>query len=154
MTEQKTAPKISRERHELRATIEEIRGYLQRPRPEPGSDKALTWASSLSGLLVQLHDQTSRMFRDEERMGLHPRLIEQYPHAAHEISALRTEHDRILCDFRMILGAAMIYTEGKQPENPQLRRWTESTIDRLFEHDHEETDLVARLALQDLGGRG
>jgi hypothetical protein len=45
----------------------------------------------------------------------------------------------------------MVYSEGNQPANPQLRRWVSSVLDQLSQHEEEETDLFQQLQYQELG---
>ncbi|UCE03775.1 MAG: CBS domain-containing protein [Candidatus Latescibacterota bacterium] len=135
---------IIEEHRELIRMVEELKGFLKLPRPDPGEHEAITWASGLGEKLLKLHDSLCAHFRVEEESGALDELERRHPHAVKEIQALQEEHEQILHDLRAIMGAAMVYAEGKTPESPQLRRWTLTAIDQLVRHERRESDLISR----------
>jgi hypothetical protein len=152
MTEVRTKfEKILEEHRQLRCTIDELREFLQAPRPEIGHKGYHTWASSLAEKLTGLHSMVYRHFREEERSGFLEELLEVHPQAERTVDVLRRDHDRILADFRAVLGATLVYAEGKAPERPQLRQWTLAVLDQLSQHESDETELVQKLTYHDLG---
>jgi len=135
----------------MRRAIEDLIGFLDAPRPGVGERGSHGWAAGMAERLMQLHDMLFRHFRAEEMSESLRELSVQRPHIHRAFEALRLDHDRILAELRSILGAAMIYSEGKPPENPQLRRWTLTMLDRLSRHEHEETELFQRVLYHDTG---
>jgi iron-sulfur cluster repair protein YtfE (RIC family) len=155
MSETKTNFDTIVDQHQqLRRMIAELRAFLEEPRPEVGAKGSHSWASSLTEMLLRLHDKLFRHFREEERSGFLDELEREYPRAMHEIATLRSDHDRLLGDLRAILSAGMTYAEGKQPGNPQLRRWVVSLLDQISQHESEETELMQRLLVRDIGRGG
>ncbi|MFQ5876676.1 MAG: hemerythrin domain-containing protein [Acidobacteriota bacterium] len=142
---------VLEQHRELRSLIKEMKRFLDRPRPEIGQRGSHTWASTLAGDLLHLHDSVFRHFREEERSGFLEEIETRHPPAIRAIKMLRNEHDRILAELRELLGAAMIYSEGKSPESPRLRRWTLSILDRIAQHEYEETELFQELQYLNLG---
>ena len=128
----------------LRRRVEDLKSFLHEPRPEPGGSLARVWASQLSEQLLQLHDQLCAHFHEEEESGALHELARQHPWAFQGIQALQAEHEHILRELRAIVSAALVYGEGRTPESPQLRRWTQSVLDQLVRHEVEEGDLIAR----------
>ena len=137
--------------HSMQNAIEDLKGFLDEPRPGVGKRGSHSWAAGMAEKLMQLHDRLFRHFRAEEMSESLRDLSVNRPHIHRSFEALRLDHDRILADLRSILGAAMIYSEGKPPENPQLRRWALSVLDRLSRHEHEETELFQRVLYHDTG---
>jgi hypothetical protein len=136
---------------ELKVQIRELNTYLEYPRPDVEDTSAHTWATDLTGRLVEFQNSLFHHFRGEERSGLMEEMIQRFPQALPAITTLRTEHGRILQDLNSILSAAMTYSQGQMPENPHIRRWTSSLLDRLSHHENEETELMQGLIYQDLG---
>ena len=139
------------EHKELRTLLGELLSFLDEPRPELQSADAGHWASSLTEQLLNLHNKVSHHFREEEASGVLEDLEENYPRASRSIGALRTDHDRILADFRAVLPAAMCYAEGRSGESQNLRRWTRSIVEHIQRHEAEETELMQKLILEELG---
>ncbi len=140
------------EQHEdLRDVVAAMKGFLDQPRPEPGQRGSHTWANRLAGDLLDLHDKVYRHFREEERSGFLEEMETKHPPALRDIQMLRNEHDRILCDLRELLVASVLYSEGKRPESPRLRRWTLSILDRIAQHEYDETELFQKLQYLNLG---
>ncbi len=139
------------EHQTMQRSIEDLKGFLDAPRPDLGERGSHGWATGMAEKLLQLHDRLFRHFRAEEMSESLRELSVKRPHIHRAFETLRLDHDRILADLRSLLGAAMIYSEGKPPENPQLRRWTLSVLDRLSRHEHEETELFQRVLYNDTG---
>jgi hypothetical protein len=135
----------------LRGMVAELREYLKNPRPNLDSRECETWAQCLAESLTVLHGKVLGHFREEERSGFLDDLEDKHPRATHAIESLRRDHDRILAEFRAILSAVMVYSEGHQPANPQIRRWVSSLLDQLTSHEQEETELFQGLQYQELG---
>ena len=135
----------------MQRAIEDLKGFLDAPRPDVGERGSHGWAAGMAEKLVQLHDRLFRHFRAKEMSESLRDLSVKRPHIYRAFEALRLDHDQILADLRSILGAAMIYSEGKSPENLRLRRWTRSVLDRLSRHEHEETELFQRVLYIDTG---
>ena len=131
--------------------IEDLNFFLERPRPEVGVTGSHTWAADLAERLMKFHDRLFRHFRYEESSGMFEELVREYPHTAHVVDALGKDHDRILGSLRALLTSCMTYAEGKQPENPQLRRWTASVMEQLSEHEQQETEMMQRAYTEDIG---
>ena len=112
--------KVLEQHAELRSTIEELRGFLGRPRPSVEAEDCGNWAQCLAERLTKLHGTVLQHFREEERSGFLEGLEERHPRAAHSIELLKHDHSRILADFRAVLAAVMVYAEGEEPENPHL----------------------------------
>jgi len=142
---------ILQQHTELRDLNAQLREFLEPPRPEVGRPGSHTWASTLAATLTQFHDKVFRHFRDEEKSGFLDDLQQHHPHALHAIETLRHEHDRILADLRAILAATLVYSEGKPLTSPRLRRWTLALLDRLANHEREETELFQEVHYHDLG---
>jgi hypothetical protein len=136
---------------ELRGLISELKAFLEKPRPEVGEMGSHTWASEMAAMLTRLHDKVFRHFRHEEGSGFLDEIAVRRPSALRAVENLRQDHDRILGDFRSLVGAAMVYSEGKNPVSPRLRQWANSILDRLDRHEREETDLFQRIHYEDLG---
>jgi hypothetical protein len=143
--------KIVVEHQELRKLTAALRTFLDVPRPEIGTPGAHTWANELAEQLLKLHDTVFRHFRYEESSGVLDDILRETPQAAAAVEVLRRDHDRMLSDLRALLGAAMVYSEAKTPEDPRLRRWTLSILSHLEEHEREETHLLQKAFCLDLG---
>lgn len=135
----------------IRNQIAEMKHFLEKPRPPVGTDESLPWATELAEKLTALHNSVFKHFREEEKSGFFDELSQKFPRAARTLDVLRLDHDRILADFRSVLGATMIYAEGKEPDSPRLRRWTLSVLDGLSRHEQEETELCQKLHYQEAG---
>ena len=154
MMDEKRTPgfgRIQQEHDQLRRTIASMQSLLQKPRPAVGDPAGPDWASELSDALTSFHDEVSDHFREEEHSGFLSELEKAYPQATHRIDLLKREHDRILAEIRDALAATHVYAAGKSPENPALRRWTLSILDRLSKHEREEGELLQKLLYTDLG---
>ena len=143
--------KIVVEHRELRKQTATLKRFLDAPRPEIGAPGAHTWANELAEQLLRLHDMVFRHFRYEESSGVLEDIVRETPHAAAAVDVLRRDHDRMLADLRALLGAAMVYSEAKSPDDPRLRRWTLSILSHLEQHEGEETHLMQKAFCVDLG---
>jgi iron-sulfur cluster repair protein YtfE (RIC family) len=142
---------IEEEHDRLRETIASMRTMLETPRPAVGDPASHAWAAELSDVLITFHDEVSHHFREEEASGFLAELERVYPQAMHRIDLLRREHDRILAEVREVLGATHAYAAGRSPENPALRRWILSILDRLTKHEQDEGKLMQKLLYTDFG---
>jgi Hemerythrin HHE cation binding domain len=143
--------RIIDEHKELRRMTGALRTFLDAPRPLIGAQGAHTWASDLAEQLVKLHDKVFRHFRDEESSGVFEEICREKPQAGRAIEVLCKDHDRMLADLRALLGAAMVYSEAKTPEDQRLRRWTLSILSQLEQHEQDETELIQKAFCIDLG---
>ena len=143
--------KIVDEHRELRTMTDALRAFLATPRPQIGTPGAHTWAADLAEQLLKLHDKVFRHFRHEERSGVLEEIVRVNPQAAAAVEVLSRDHDRMLADLRALLGAAMVYSEAKTPEDSRLRRWALSILSHLEQHEHEETELMQKTFCLDLG---
>lgn len=143
--------KIVVEHKELRTMTAALRTFLEAPRPEIGAPGAHTWANDLAEQLLRLHDKMFRHFRHEESSGLLEEIVKEKPQTAAAVEVLRRDHDRMLSDLRALLGTAMVYSEAKSPEDPRLRRWTQSILSHLEQHEHDETELMQKAFCLDIG---
>jgi len=142
---------IAAQHGSLKVQIRELRTYLEKDRPAVQASSAHTWATDLTGRLVEFQNSLFQHFRCEERSGVMDEMGQRFPRALPAINTLRTEHGRILQDLNSILSAAMTYSQGEIPENPHLRRWTGALLERLSHHESEETELMQSLIYRDLG---
>ena len=142
---------IAAEHQELRKMIAALKMFLEAPRPEIGAPGAHTRAADYAEHLLKLHDKAFRHFRLEESLGVLEEIGCANPQAATAFERLSRDHDRMLADLRALLGAAMVYSEAKSPENSRLRRWALSILAHLEQHEHEETELLQKTFCLDLG---
>ena len=155
MTEKKTRrqwiQQVLAEHRQLEASIAALRGFLEQPRPAIDDDGARNWSARLSKDLVELHHLLVRHFRYEEDGGMMTDLSAKHPRAERWVDDLVAEHRDLLHDIRSITEAVMYYGEGRQPENPAIRRRLNELFDRLHAHDRTETELIQRLEYEELG---
>ena len=142
---------VLEEHRQLEASIDALRKFLEQPRPEIGDEGARDWSARLSKDLVELHHLLVRHFRYEEDGGMMTDLSERHPRADPWVDDLIDEHRELLHDVRSITEAVMFYEEGRQPENPAIRRRLNELFDRLHKHDQMETELIQRLEYEELG---
>ncbi len=142
---------VLQEHRQLEASIAALRAFLEQPRPDIGDDEAREWSAQLSRDLVELHHLLVRHFRYEEDGGMMTDLSERHPRADRWVDDLVDEHRALLHDIRSITEAVMFYEEGRQPENPAIRRRLNELFDRLYKHDQMETELIQRLEYEELG---
>lgn len=139
------------EHAKLRSTLDEVRGFLAEPRPEPSTKGSHTWATEMSQHLVKLHDQLYRHFRAEEQEGMMRDLATRYPRAWRRVEVMLGEHAVILSEMRQLMSSAMEYGEGIRPENARLRKRLTSVLERLSAHEEGETELMQRMLYNDIG---
>jgi len=154
MAEQTTGKgfeQVQEEHRALRASVAELRHFLERPRPAVTSPSATSWAGDLADRLVSFHDMASKHFRAEERSGFLDQLAGLSPSAMRTVVQLQAEHDRILADLRSVLEASMVYARHKEPVCTNLRTWTSTVLDRFEQHERDETDLTQELVCGDEG---
>jgi len=146
-----TFEQVNREHREFKTMSAELRGFLDRSRPGAGEAGHHDWAAQLARRLVDLHDKLVVHFRHEERDGLFETLTRISPGATRKVDLLTAEHRGMLDEVRAVMSSAMRYSEGAELENPHLRRRLVELLDRLKEHEQDETDLMQRLEYRDLG---
>jgi hypothetical protein len=139
------------EHDELRALISDLRGFLEKPRPQIGSKGFHTWAAGLSSRLVTLHDKLYRHFRYEEHGGMMPDLASRFPRAVTKIESLLGQHALMLKEVREVMTATLRYSEGKTPQDQRLRRRLKRLLDFLAKHEEDEMELIQNLNYQDIG---
>ena len=142
---------ILEEHRQLEASIKAMRGFLELPRPNIGEQEARDWSAKLSKDLVELHHLLVRHFRFEEDGGMMKDLSKKHPRADRWVDDLVDEHRELLHDVRSITESVMFYEEGREPENPAIRRRLNELFDRLYKHDQMETELIQRLEYEELG---
>jgi len=145
------AQQVLDEHRELREKVAELQEFLKRPRPEPGESGAHTWAAALSRRLVKLHDELVRHFRFEDEGGMAEDIARRHPRAANAIDEIVGEHPALLRRVRRLMNVTLTYSEGRRPEDPSLRRRVAELLDRLERHERAETEMIHRLACDDIG---
>ncbi len=136
---------------ELKVHIRALESFLEKQRPSVDARAARPWANDLTERLLEFQNCLFRHFRSEERSGIMEDIVARFPASQPAIRTLVSEHDRILMDLNAILSAVMSYSQGEVPDNPNLRRWTHSLLDRLNQHEVEETGLLQKLIYEELG---
>lgn len=154
LTAEDALEKCLRQHEEVRELIQEVRGFLEEPRPRIGVKGYHTWAAGLAEHLLTLHDKLFRHFRDEEQDGVMEELILRNPGASNRIDALEKDHGGMLQEIRLLMDATMVYSEGKEPPDVRLRRRTLGILERLAEHEAAENELIASVEYMDLGESG
>lgn len=139
------------EHRQLVQAIDETKEILKQPRPEAGSKSSHGWGANVARQLTRLHARISRHFRSEEQSDFLEELSPKRPHVARSFETLRQDHKRILGDLHAIREAALVYAEGKVPDEPQLRRRTLAILDRISHHEHAETEMLQRALYEDRG---
>jgi hypothetical protein len=142
---------VLEQHRDIEGTIEKLKQFLEQPRPEVGVKGSHTWAHQLAADLLALHDKIFRHFREEEKSGFLEEITLRQPQAIRTVETLRRDHDRILSELRELMASAIVYSEGKTLESPRLRKWTLSLLDRLAQHEYEETELFQKLQYLDHG---
>ena len=142
---------ILEEHRQLEAAIDSMEKFLEQPRPDVGDAEARDWSAQLSKDLVELHHLLVRHFRFEEDGGMMTDLSEKHPRAEQWVDDLVDEHRVLLHDIRSITESVMFYEEGREPENPAIRRRLSELFERLHTHDQMETELIQRLEYEELG---
>ncbi len=141
------------EHRQVVKAVEDVREFLKNPRPEIETESSHHWGISMAEKLKWLNDQLLSHFRDEESSEILDELSRTRPHISRMFENLQEDHGSILADFNSILEAAMSYSEGRAPENPQLRRRTLAVLERLAHHEHQETELLQRALYVDTGSK-
>ena len=104
---------IAAQHGELKLQIRELRSYLEKDRPAVEASSAHTWATDLTGRLVEFQNSLFHHFRGEERSGVMDEVGKRFPHALPAINTLRTEHGRILQDLNSILSVVRLWRVKK-----------------------------------------
>lgn len=143
---------ILEEHQEIHRMTDELREYLDRPRPDVTDEaEAHLWAEGLSRRLVELHDKLSHHFREEETSGLFKELRRTFPRAASQTREIEGQHRTLMRELRAILPEALRFAEAREGAGPGLRRRTVGLLDQLNEHEAAENELIHRLHLEDIG---
>ena len=142
---------ILEEHRQLEASIAAMQKFLEQPRPDISDNAARDWSAQLSKDLVELHHLLVRHFRYEEDGGMMTDIAERHPRADRWVDDLVDEHRELLHDIRSITESVMFYEEGREPENPAIRRRLGELFDKLHKHDQMETELIQRLEYEELG---
>ncbi len=145
------AAQVMAEHKELRLKVQDMRSFLDEPRPDIGQTGAHTWAVGLARRLLDLHDELVRHFRFEETCGLVEELVINYPRAARQLEEILADHAVILSQLREILTGALIYSEGHASSDAGLRRKVGKLLDYMGRHEREETALIQRVEYREFG---
>ena len=135
----------------LRGLISGVRAFLKLERPDVEEREAHDWASQLSRLLLELHDDLYQHFQLEEDTGIFEELEEKFPNAAGKLEGYELEHGQILRELRAIMAASVAYADGATPADVRLRRRITQLLDKLAAHEAGESDLMQRLHYEDMG---
>ena len=145
------AEKVLEEHQELRILLSATDDFLEEPRPSVGKTGSHRWSAHLSQLLLDLHDKLFRHFRHEEGSGMFDQLRRQNPRAAGRIDKILKDHPKILAELRELMSSSLAYSQGVSPPDPRLRRRLKDLLEQLAQHEEQETDLIQRLTLNDIG---
>jgi len=135
----------------LRAAVAEMKQFACEARPDMGKTGYHTWAAELSKRLVNLHDELFRHFRYEEVAGVMEELTLSHPEAATKLEDILSEHPKLLRKNRRLIADVLSYSEGRDVEDPRLRRRICSLLDALQRHEQDETALIQKLEYRDVG---
>ena len=119
--------------------------------PEVGEEGHHRWAATVSRHLVNLHDKLVLHFRHEENEGFFEAIVERAPSFSKRVDILVGEHGEMLGEIRELMGYTLRYSEGREPEDPQLRRRITGLLDTLSRHEVDETELMQRIEYRDIG---
>lgn len=142
---------VLKQHRQLRAEVEKIEIFLATQRPEPGETGSHTWAVDLSLRLLVLHDQLFRHFRFEEDVEANEEVFQAHPEAAKKLEDVLSEHPAMLREVRHIVSDVLSYSEGINPEDPQLRRRIARLLKQFSDHETEENHLYQRIEYRDVG---
>ncbi len=145
---------VLEEHRELTAMVQDLRDFLEQPRPPAGAQGSHSWAAELSGSLCRLHDKLFRHFRYEEEEGMVEEISVRRPRLTQDVEELMDEHPQMLTEIRGVMADVLCYSEGKEPENPQLRQRLLKVLDDLRDHERKENHLIQRLEYSELGSAG
>lgn len=129
---------------------QELRNFLEHPRPEIGSGDEGRWATALCHHVVSLHESVNKHFLVEE-VGLLRDIRSRFPAAQPRLDESQREHTEILTGIKEIVADAMTYAEAVPPDDPKLRQRTTGLLEQIASHEEKVTDLVQDLALTDIG---
>lgn len=140
---------LDQHRH-LRSVVEDLREFLDTPRPDTGVKGSHTWAVEVSQRLLLLHDDLFRHFRFEEETEVLEEVLEFHPEAASKLREVLAEHPDMLRQLRLIVSDVLSYSEGVSPTNPRFRGRIASLLDQFKQHEEEENHLFQRIEYRDL----
>ena len=81
-------------------------------------------------------------FRFEEEEGMVEEISIRRPRLTQDVEELMDEHPRMLTEIRGVMADVLCYSEGQEPENPQLRRRLITVLDQLRDHERKENHLI------------
>lgn len=105
--------------------------------------------------LLELPKMLADHFADEERIGgLYEDVARRSPAVGSQIDALRAEHRAILEELEALSRAAQgnARPDGSVDENTM--RGVARCVERLRQHEHSESKMIADVYYSDEGGRG
>ena len=141
---------LEQHRH-LRSEVTQLESFLATPRPEAGQKGSHVWAVKLSLRLLTLHDELFQHFRFEEVAEIKEELFENHPEASKKLEEVYCEHPAMLRELRHIVSDVLSYSEGVNPEDPQLRRRISRLLETFHQHEQEENHLFQRMEYRDVG---
>lgn len=144
---------LAQHRH-LQSEVADLEEFLQQPRPAAGGKGSHSWAVDLSRRLLALHEELYQHFRYEEDAEGKQSLLEKHPEAATKLEEILDEHPRMLSDLRHLVSDVLAYSEGADPEDPQLRRRIGDLLERFHRHERQENQLFQRVEYRDVGAAG
>jgi len=150
MTKKWVASVLKQHRH-LQSVVAELEEFLADPRPDTGQRGSHTWAVALSRRLLSLHDELFQHFRFEEETRVMEEILLDHPEAAGKLKDVLGAHPEMLRELRQIVSAVLAYSEGVNPEDPQIRRRISTLLEAFHSHEQEENHLFQRLEYRDTG---
>ena len=142
---------VLEQHRKLRSEVEQVESFLAAPRPVAGEKGSHVWAVSLSQRLLALHDELFQHFRFEEDVDAMEEILAMHPEATRRLEEVFQEHPDMLRELRHIVSDALSYSEGINPEDPQLRRRIARLLEKFHQHEQEENHLFQRMEYRDVG---
>ena len=143
---------VLEQHRKLRSEVGQVESFLAAPRPVAGEKGSHVWAVALSQRLLALHDELFQHFRFEEDADAKEELFAMHPEATRKLEEVFREHPTMLRELRHIVSDALSYSEGINPEDPQLRRRIARLLEQFHQHEQEENHLFQRMEYRDVGG--
>lgn len=143
---------VMEQHRQLRSEVEQVESFLAAPRPVAGEKGSHVWAVKLSQRLLALHDELFQHFRFEEEVDVKEEILAMHPEVTRSLEEVFLEHPTMLRELRHIVSDALSYSEGINPEDPQLRRRIARLLEKFHQHEQEENRLFQRMEYRDVGG--
>lgn len=143
---------VMEQHRQLRSEVEQVESFLAAPRPVAGEKGSHVWAVKLSQRLLALHDELFQHFRFEEEVDVKEEILAMHPEVTRSLEEVFLEHPAMLRELRHIVSDALSYSEGINPEDPQLRRRIARLLEKFHQHEQEENRLFQRMEYRDVGG--